>query len=501
MREQTNNNTTQAFWIGIGSLFSFGFSLVSSMILSRYFVKEDYGTYKQVLYVYQTLLVVFTLGLPKAYSFFLPRTMISQSKDLVRKITNLFILLGFFFTIILFVLSNKISLVLNNPDLSLAIKIFSPVPLLLLPTMGLEGILATYRMTKFMAVYSAITRLIMLCCVTFPVIFYGGNYIHAIIGFVISSFIAFILAFYFKKMPFKGLKEEKCTIKYREILNFSMPLMYASIWGIIINSADQFFISRYFGSEIFAEFSNGALELPFVGMIVAATATVLAPVFSKMSHDKLDPQKDIFPIWNNVMEKSIKIIYPLVIYTWFFSDIIIIIFFGEQYENSAIFFRIRVIVNFFTVIAYAPLIINIGKVKQYSNIHLFGAVFLIILDYLSILLIKSQYLLIGITVFCQVGMIYFMLRICARYFDTKVYRMYPYKLVIKIIVPSIMFLYFIHSLLVNALTMNHITVLILSFIIYISIYLLYSKFMKIEYKYIITPLLSVMNKFDLRPKL
>lgn len=64
-----DSNTLQAFWIAIGSLFAFGFGIVSSMILSRYFPKEDYGTYKQVIYVYTTLLTVFTLGLPKAFSY------------------------------------------------------------------------------------------------------------------------------------------------------------------------------------------------------------------------------------------------------------------------------------------------------------------------------------------------------------------------------------------------------------------------------------------------
>src|SRR5690554_7812014 len=85
-----NNNTVQASWIAIGSLFSFGFGIVSSMILSRYFLKEDYGTYKQVLYVYSTMLTVFTLRLPKAFSYFLPRVDENQAKSLIKKITNLF---------------------------------------------------------------------------------------------------------------------------------------------------------------------------------------------------------------------------------------------------------------------------------------------------------------------------------------------------------------------------------------------------------------------------
>ena len=72
------------------------------MILSRYFDKADYGTYKQVMYVYNTLLTVFTLGLPKAYSYFLPRVNPQEAKDLINKITRLFFLLGGVFSILLF---------------------------------------------------------------------------------------------------------------------------------------------------------------------------------------------------------------------------------------------------------------------------------------------------------------------------------------------------------------------------------------------------------------
>lgn len=83
MTVNKSNNTIQAAWVALGSLFAFGFSIVSSIILSRYFDKTDYGTYKQVIYVYHTLLIVFTLGLPKTYSYFLPRTNDCYVKSLV----------------------------------------------------------------------------------------------------------------------------------------------------------------------------------------------------------------------------------------------------------------------------------------------------------------------------------------------------------------------------------------------------------------------------------
>ena len=43
MSKQSTSNTAQAMWIGIGSLFSFLFAIVSSAILSRYLTKTEYG--------------------------------------------------------------------------------------------------------------------------------------------------------------------------------------------------------------------------------------------------------------------------------------------------------------------------------------------------------------------------------------------------------------------------------------------------------------------------
>lgn len=484
------SNTQQAFWIAIGSLFSFGFALVSSMILSRYFPKEDYGTYRQVLYVYTTLLTVFTLGLPKAFSYFLPRVDVSQAKSLIKKITNLFFLLGGAFSVILFLFSPQIASFLKNPDLTLALRIFSPVPLLMLPTMGLEGILSTFRMTKFIALYNVITRVLMLLCVALPVILLGGGYIEAIIGFVIASFVSFLIALHFKNRPVKNSGNEKCDISYKEVFKFSLPLLYASLWGIIISSADQFFISRYFGSKVFAEFSNGALELPFVGMIVGATATVLSPIFSRMSHENLDPKKEIFPIWKSVFEKSALLIYPLVIYTWFFADIVMVVLYGQQYEVSSIYFKIKVVINFFNIIVYAPLLINIGKVRYYANVHMFVAIAVVVLEYISVKTINSPYMINVVSLLCQLAKTYALLWMVAKYFNVKTYQLFPIKLIAQILLPSIIVLSGLYYIFVKVISINNLLVLIASFASYTAIYFAYSVWAKLDYLSIIKPLVS-----------
>ena len=99
---ESSSNSKQAMWVAIGQFCAYAIGIVSPMILSRYFDKGDYGTYKQVMYVYSTLTTVFTFGIPRAYSYFIPRVSLGESRDVIKKITNIFICIGLLFSVLLF---------------------------------------------------------------------------------------------------------------------------------------------------------------------------------------------------------------------------------------------------------------------------------------------------------------------------------------------------------------------------------------------------------------
>ena len=484
------NNTKQAAWVAIGSLCSFGFAIVSSMILSRYFNKADYGTYKQVMYVYSTLLTVFTLGLPKAFSYFLPRVELCQAKSLIRKITNLFFILGGVFSVLLFVFSPQIADILKNPDLAKALKVFAIVPLLMLPTMGLEGILATFKQTKFIALYHIATNIFKLLCVALPVMIWDLSYIEAIVGFVVASFITFLLALYLKNYPVKNSGNAKCSVSMKEILRFSLPLMYASLWGLLMNSCDQFFISRYFGTEVFADFTNGSMELPFIGMIVGACSTILSPIFSRMSHEEVDLNQAAYPIWKSVYKKTASLIYPIIVYCFVFADAIMVVLYGSKYETSHIYFRIKVLTYIFSLIIFAPFLINTGKVKFYARVTAIFAILIWPLEYLGVLLTDSPYSISVISLVMHVAKVFVLLYEIAKMFKVKLFELFPLKLIGKIIIPSIIILYAIKLCLSICNVQTPIVLLLISLIAYGLIYLVYCKIAKLDYLSIIKPLIS-----------
>jgi len=420
------NNTRQAAWVAIGSLFSFAVGIVSPMILSRFFDKGDYGTYRQVMFVYTTLLTVFSLGLPKAYSYFLPKYSREYSKDIINKITSLFIVLGAVFSVFLFSCSGLISRILNNDDLALALRVFAPTPFFLFPTIGLEGIYSSFRKTQFLTIYTVATRVLTVACTLLPVVIMKGNFIHALIGFDVASLITCFIALLMKSLPVKNEAHKQSTLTIRQILQFSIPLLFASIWGIVHSSANQFFISRYFGNEVFAEFSNGFMEIPFASMVIGAVTTVLLPRFSEMA-DGSRMNDEVYSLWQSALEKSAKIIFPILVFSTAFAKLIMVCMYGDAYGASSVYFMIKNISSMLYIVPFAPIILAIGKTKEYANAHMVAAFLVVVLEFISVKTISSSIVIAIISEICQTLKIYLMLRVISHCAGRTILELIPLK--------------------------------------------------------------------------
>ncbi len=491
MSTDKTNNSKQFVWVLLGSISSFAFIFLSSVLLSRYFNKYDYGIYKQVIYIYSSLLVIFTLGVPKAYTYFLPRVSISQAKDLISKLNYVLIFLGALLSFVLFLGAEMIAKAMNNINLIEPLHYFSLVPFFMLPTMGIEGVLATYNKTKLLAFYNVSSKFVLLLCVAVPVVFFNGNVNSAIIGFSIASFFSFLVALILKNVPVRKTSKEKTSITYKDIFNYTIPIMGASIWGIIISSSDQFFISRYFGNEVFADFANGSLEIPFVGMIVSATSIVLAPIYSrKVFENNAESKSEIFAIWNSVFSKTVKMIYPIVIFFFVFADIIMIILYGNKYHTSGIYFQIKLVVNFFNLITFAPIILSIGGQRFYFKVHMYGAFVLILLETISVYTIKSPIAITSISVICQIGRILMFLYYISNYFKINFLSLFPINLILNIFIPSILMLFPLKYFLIYIIQIDKHILILIAAIIYLLLFLIWAKYRNIEYLSIIKPIFN-----------
>ena len=435
--------------------------------------------------------MVFTLGLPRTYSFFLPRLDISEAKSAIRKIHSLLLLSGLSMSIFLFFGSDIIASILKNNALSKPLKYFSIVPLFLLPTLGLQGILSSFKKTKLLAFYTIATNIFLLILVLSPVVFFDGDVTAAVIGFVTASLIAFILSELIRYRPIRGVQAKTTGLTYRELFDYSIPLFLAGLWGVLIRSSDQFFISRYFGAEVFADFANGSLQLPFVTMIISATSIILAPIYSKHAYENTEEaKKEIIRLWNSAFTKTVKLTYPLLIFFVVFSNEIMILIYGSQYLASGDFFKVKLLVNFFTIITYGPLIISIGGHKFYYRVHMYGAIILILMQLICIYTIHNPISIVWISVLCEISRIMVMLLYVAKYLEINVYDIIPWRVLSKIL-PAFIGIHIIkRTVFEQIMNVNLLLSLCISSILYLTLFFAWSRLCKLDYTFIFDILLK-----------
>jgi hypothetical protein len=103
-----------------------------------------------------------------------------------------------------------------------------------------------------------------------------------------------------------------------------------------------------------------------------------------------------------------------------------------------------------------------------------------------------------ISVICQIGRILVFLSFIAKFFKVRVYELFPLKLIVKILIPSIGMLLFLRYIFIDLLLLNNLLVMSITFIVYVGLFGLWVHFSKLDYLSIIKPLLSPLRKLPYR---
>jgi O-antigen/teichoic acid export membrane protein len=334
----------------------------------------------------------------------------------------------------------------------------------------------------------------MLLFIVAPVIIWKGSYIYAIYGWGVVSILSFFIAIYFKNIPFKNVTSTKASLNFKEVLSYSLPLVGASLAGLAITSSYQFYISRYFGTDVFAEYSNGFTPIPFVGMITGATSVVLMPQFTKMIYEKANVDK-LLVLWREALYKSAVLIYPLVIFIFFNAKNIIIFLFSSTYENSVIYFKIAIFTNFLNIIVFAPLLLSLGESKFYSRIHWINAALAWIGGYLIVTYFPKPEYIAAFSVLLNIVMMFFSFPRISKILGIRVIDLFPLKKIFIILVHS--FSVFAVILLIDTKALDSFSIIVrlgINFIIYLFLLILTQSIFKIDYLIFIKTILPVKAK-------
>ena len=77
-----------------GRAFSFILSLVIPLILTRLLIKDDYGTYQQLVMIYATIQAILLFGMPQSLLYYFPRKEVSERPNLIKQTWMILVISG-----------------------------------------------------------------------------------------------------------------------------------------------------------------------------------------------------------------------------------------------------------------------------------------------------------------------------------------------------------------------------------------------------------------------
>jgi O-antigen/teichoic acid export membrane protein len=329
-------------------------------ILARLFSITDYGTYRQLFMVYSIFSTMMLLGLPQSILYFLPKLQDEEKRgQFIRQTLYLFLVMGVVLGLLLFFFRHQLSVQFHNPALEVLLLLFAMYPVLMFVTtfynfymLGSQNPLAVAKFTIFSVISDALLII--------GTALFTHNLFYTTIAILVSSFIQFSYAQFhvgWKNIGHFHLDRELL----KEQFAFSAPLGLASMVGMLAIQIDKLVISSYYSPEIFAVFSVGAMEVPFIGIVLNAVNSVLMPELAK--RDVHTEKAEISVLYRGAVRKNALIILPMFAFLFVFAQDFIVMLYSARYVNATVFFRIYLLSMPLRIATYGVLLQIGGKTK------------------------------------------------------------------------------------------------------------------------------------------
>ncbi len=351
------------------------------MVAARVLSKHDYATMRQTMLAYSFIAPLLMLGLPDALYYFLPR---AEGRKRGVIIDNLFLLLILALLFSIFLAAGGYKLLasrFNNPDLSTTLKWMIPYPLYVMPAGILGAVLLTQNRTYLLAKYNVLSAGLLTALTIAGVLItksYSGPLLAQIYFPVLL--LPVVLWLVFKNVPgsfsWPGRKSMKDMLKY------AVPLGLAGMIGRIMLETNKIIVSAMCTPEEFANYVNGVIEIPLIGIITGSiSAVILVDMTAYVQKGNMTMALELF---KKAAVKSAVILFPVMIFLLIAGKSFIVTLYSEKYLESVIPFYIYLFVLPVRIVIYGSALMALGQ----SRVILFRSILdLTINVILSILLV------------------------------------------------------------------------------------------------------------------
>lgn len=459
---------------------------------------EQYGLLILGFSIVSLLSIVAVLGLDLGISRYIP--FYSARKDRGRIKGTLFSALfvalpiSVLFTIIVFFFSNQIATIFfHNILLAPLLRVFS----LMIPLAALGSIfLASFRAFKrveFEVGFKEIGEKAIRLVLVFIFILVGLSLSWIAFSYVASALVILIFSILIlNKKVFNFLDKTKPIFYTKELLNYSLPLLFSGILVFVITWTDTFMLG-YFKTVSDVGIYNAAHPTALLMFILpTAFISLFLPVITELySQNKMNEVKYLF---KRVSKWIFFVNFPIFLIIAFFSKQIIGTIFGQDYVSGAI--ALSVLAFGYLIFSFSYTCQNILSMAKKTRIILFITILFASLNIMLNYILIPIYGINGAAIATSVSFI--LAATLYLFFNHKLIKTLPFrkqylKSMVSAIV-SIILVYFITQLLFKIVPFYGFVLMFLIFIISYSLLLFLFKSFEREDKEIIKIIVKKFKK-------
>ena len=334
-------------------------TIVTSMILSRYLVLSEYGTYSELLTVASLFVSIFSIGLPDCLNYFIPKhTSQSEKIKLFRNYFTIVLIISILISLLALFLAPYVSAYYHNGQIKTYFYFLMIIPASNILLLTRSNMLVASNKTKRELIYSLCNAGCLLVAVIIILLLKLSFTSFVIIYVVIESFFAITVifeAFYLCEKPFAPQIDLSLL---RRILYFSIPLGISLAISTISLDLDKLIVGYFYDEASVAIYANAGKELPFTLLTSSFSAVILPQLVSL----KNNPFKAI-TIW----KKGMDICFCALSFCCFacivFAPQIMTLLYSDKYLPGVPIFRIYSILLLVRITYWGMILNSRGKTK------------------------------------------------------------------------------------------------------------------------------------------
>ena len=450
-----------------GRAFSFLLSLLIPFFLTRLLLKEDYGSYQQLVMIYTIIQAILLFGMPQSLLYYYPRRNTSEHPLLIKQ-TWTILLCSALIIMSLFWLGSQVIDSHHLKEYLILLGIYTSLMIFVMPIQNLlilEGKTST-------AMWSMIFFTVIDIAIIPTAAWLNPTTLGIIHGIIFTALLKLIMVLFHVYSTY-FTKEISGTSYLKEQLAYGIPVGLTAMVYVINVNIDKYLVGLFFSSSIFAVYYLGSLWAPIFGWITQSAAQVVTPLMSK-AH-KEGQLSEIKELYRSSISKLAFIFLPATVLLIFIAEPLIVTLFTETYSDSVPIFMIYLILLPTYSLNLGWILMASGQTKFLLKLALFMSVVNVILSYGLLITLEGENRLLGIpfstVLVTWLSTIIVMNRSLAT-IESSFLETYPLKEIWTIAAISLVAV--LPVILISSLSLSNILTLIFSIILFGTVFLMLS---------------------------